>query len=780
MHDPCRRQARFTKRRIAQLRSKGRLRRGVHPGFHHCAVSTNLTAAPANPRTGGLTMFFLDAHCRQTQKRVWLLALSLSFLAPAAPAQNPWFVKADLSSAELGPEFNAQNSLGYRLVEVSAFEIAGAPRFVGLWEKRARPGYAYYFGMSSAGLDIRQGELTALGYRMVLMDRYADAGAPRYTALWENWIGGDATFDRELFWTNFPGLIQARQMQGFRPVRLDVHPDSTGTLRVAGVWEARADPPWKLLLDVPESDFAATVAAEAELGFVPWRVAGYENAGQGRLVLHFEAKPQRTAMVRAGMTSAEFQTELAAQEALGRRPLSVSGYARSNEATYAAIWVQHTRPPLPLSYAISGAPVPQLATLDTAVMNFMRPRGISAGALTVARNGVVVLERGYGWQDFSLQQPVRRTALFRVASLSKPVTTAAIKRLSALGTLSLSARVFDLGQPGGGLLPIDPFGTPDPRLQDVTVQHLLDHKGGWDRDISGDPMFRSASIANPLAVPMPPMREDIVRWVAGQALDHDPGSTYAYSNFGYMLLGLVIERVTGQDAMQWIHANILAPQGVAPTEAIAGRTLPEHRDPREVHYFDPDFSAYNVYRPAQFADSPDGEWNHEAHSTDGGWVFTTRAYVRFLLGYWINGDPRTTGSRSYIFSGSLDGTRTYARQRSDGVSYAVFFNQNEDASGLSYDTIDDELDAAIASISSWPATDPHANPPTAPQIRLEDGAVRWKGIPGQRYQVFHSANLADWRAIGSVVASFADEPMVHPVGNYLSGDERGYFRVVAE
>ena len=118
------------------------------------------------------------------------------------------------------------------------------------------------------------------------------------------------------------------------------------------------------------------------------------------------------------------------------------------------------------------------------------------------------------------------------------------------------------------------------------MQHLLDHQGGWDRSKSGDPMFESILIGNTLGVPSPPSQTDTVRYMTGRTLDFTPGTATAYSNFGYLLLGLIIEQMTGTDYTAWVQQEILNPQDAAATEIQVGHSLPAQRNSREPWYSD--------------------------------------------------------------------------------------------------------------------------------------------------------------------------------------------------
>jgi N-acyl-D-amino-acid deacylase len=284
----------------------------------------------------------------------------------------------------------------------------------------------------------------------------------------------------------------------------------------------------------------------------------------------------------------------------------------------------------------------------------------------------------------------------------KPITAAAIRQLIDQGLLNADDRVFCLPQSTlPCLLTISPVGTPDARAEDITVQHLLDHEGGWDRRVSGDPMFASIQIANQLGIPSPPEKLDIARYMLGRPLDHTPGTVDAYSNFGYMLLGLIIEDVMGRSYTEHIQQALFAPLGVPSSEIELGRSLPAFRNPREPWYADPGTTS-SVFDATLTVPWPDGGFHLEVMDAHGGLIASTRTILHFLQTFWISGEPRTTDMRNYWFFGSLPGTHTLARQRPDGVNIVALFNQRVDSSGLDYFIIRELLDDAADSVTVWP------------------------------------------------------------------------------
>jgi len=152
---------------------------------------------------------------------------------------------------------------------------------------------------------------------------------------------------------------------------------------------------------------------------------------------------------------------------------------------------------------ITGIAVPSMANVDVAVSKLMTEWHIPGGAVGVMKDGRLVYARGFGYADVDLQKKATPDALFRIASVTKPITKAAILKLVEQGKFSLDAPAFALLP---NLSPL-PGATVDPRLATITVRHLLDHTGGWDRDISGDPMFLPAQIAAATGTPAPASAE---------------------------------------------------------------------------------------------------------------------------------------------------------------------------------------------------------------------------------------------------------------------------------
>jgi hypothetical protein len=207
---------------------------------------------------------------------------------------------------------------------------------------------------------------------------------------------------------------------------------------------------------------------------------------------------------------------------------------------------------------LTGARVPELSAFDESMVSFMEQFDIGAGALGVAHEGNVVLERGYGWADDAETNETALDSFFRIGSVSKSLTQAAVYELVQAGDISYDDRVLPL-------LSVDPPGgePADDRFGEITVRHLVDHQAGL---VPGgnpefqDPVFVPRAVAEHLGIERPPTTEDFVRYLLDRDLEYDPGtpadelSFDPYSNVGYVVLTQLVAAVTGQSYQSYLES----------------------------------------------------------------------------------------------------------------------------------------------------------------------------------------------------------------------------------
>ncbi|MFD6442359.1 serine hydrolase domain-containing protein, partial [Peribacillus sp. NPDC060186] len=239
-------------------------------------------------------------------------------------------------------------------------------------------------------------------------------------------------------------------------------------------------------------------------------------------------------------------------------------------------------------------------------MNNHRVPGVSL-ALTYQER--LVFAQGYGLANQATNESVRTNHLFRIASVSKPITSVAVFQLIEAGRLNLGDRVFGPNAILGTTYGTQPYST---NIDQITVQHLLEHTSGWAK--TQDPMFSHFNLN----------QDELITWMLGKdnagnynaPLTYVPGRTHDYLNFGYLLLGRVIERVSGMPYADYVRQHVLAPCGITDMH-IAGDTLADRRVNEVIYYRQSQENPYTI-RVSRM----------DAH---GGWIASATDLVRFLV-----------------------------------------------------------------------------------------------------------------------------------------------------
>lgn len=384
--------------------------------------------------------------------------------------------------------------------------------------------------------------------------------------------------------------------------------------------------------------------------------------------------------------------------------------------------------------AQTGARLPATAHYDAAIADLLARWNLPGAAVAVTKDGRLVLARGYGQAD-AAGTPVEPTARFRLASVSKPLTALAVLRLAQDGRVDLDA-------------PLYPFlgieETADPRALQVTIRQALEHSGGWDAaaEGSGDVLFMPRTVAAAFGLPSPPDAAAITAFQISRAseLDFAPGTRFAYSNYGYLLLSLVIEHATGRPYEQAMH-ELLAGAGVH--GLLPARSAPAQRAAGEVSYFD--HPAADLVRPVDDRAGidrvarPDGGFAIESLAGAGAWVASAVDLLRVLaavegldgraplldatmraemtarpdrpdaeraMAYYAKGwkvRPTRDGGANWWHEGALPGSAAYLVRLSNGVSYAALFNARPQDVDAFFADLDRTLFAAQARVAAWPA-----------------------------------------------------------------------------
>lgn len=187
---------------------------------------------------------------------------------------------------------------------------------------------------------------------------------------------------------------------------------------------------------------------------------------------------------------------------------------------------------------------PEIGLLEGQFAEVLRSYGANGGVLVVAQDGELLTEARFG----TIRQVNERLP---IASCTKLITALATLRFVDHGRLDLDRPVWEL-------LPEIEVAALDPRWRRVTVRHLLQHEGGWERS-RGEIGGKTANT--------------VLRSITQQPLDYEPGSRRVYSNFGALLLTAVLERISGLGYAQIIEREVLGPLQMAETGMGTTRRL---------------------------------------------------------------------------------------------------------------------------------------------------------------------------------------------------------------
>jgi CubicO group peptidase (beta-lactamase class C family) len=339
----------------------------------------------------------------------------------------------------------------------------------------------------------------------------------------------------------------------------------------------------------------------------------------------------------------------------------------------------------------------EFAAVERSIRSFMHKWSIQGASVAVSMNGKLVYARGFGYTDTITREEIQPYHKFRIASISKLVTAVAIMKLEEEGKLNLDDRVF-----GPGAILDDPyFSNPhDKRAYNITVEHLLSHQGGWTQRY-GDQMFMPLVVADYMGMKPPVDTRTIVRFALDKRLHFTPGKGRAYSNLGYSILGLVVEKVSGMSYEEYCRKEILEPIGAY--DMLLGHNMPSMKAPYEVSYYAPAdvLPKPSIFGTGEMVSPVYGGNDIEALGGAGAWLATAPDLLRLLLavdGFDTREDILSgesidlmtkTGNRlapigwkaavsngTWWRTGSFPGSVGMIKRLPDGTAWVVLFNSS--------------------------------------------------------------------------------------------------------
>ena len=196
--------------------------------------------------------------------------------------------------------------------------------------------------------------------------------------------------------------------------------------------------------------------------------------------------------------------------------------------------------------------------VDRYLQPFVQTRNFT-GAVLLAKDGKILVSKGYGMANYELRVPNSAQTAFHIASVSKPFTAASILLLEERGRLSTDD-------------PLSKYIPDYPNGNRILLRHLLTHTSGIP-NVNDFPRYDADSR-------FPHTLEQLIAMFKKAPLDFQPGQKYAYSNSNYNLLAYVIELVSKKSYGEFLRENIFAPLGMTGTgdDSRAGALIPNRAE----------------------------------------------------------------------------------------------------------------------------------------------------------------------------------------------------------
>ena len=394
----------------------------------------------------------------------------------------------------------------------------------------------------------------------------------------------------------------------------------------------------------------------------------------------------------------------------------------------------------------TGIPVSEMTSCDSQIQTFMATHNIPSVSIALAKDGELKYMRSFGNANIASTEPTYPYHMFRIASVSKPITAIGIMKMVEDGAISLNDKVFGVG----GLLENHWYFSNstivDSEVYDITVQHLLEHSAGWNRDVNCfpnptnpypwffggcDPIIAPLHITQSQGESNPVKEEFLINYLLEKNLNFSPGTSYNYSNMGFLVLSEIIEEVSGMSYENWMQQSILHPLGIY--DMYIGENLITDKKEREGEYVGNGFTSLDLYGSGNTVPWEYGGFSVNAMDGHGGWIASARDMVRLLVavdGFATKPDILSSstianmvtpsannanyakgwsvnGANNWWHTGAVDGTASIWVRSSGGYTWAIVLNKRvvDDTATAFWTALDNMGWNCIASTANFPDFD---------------------------------------------------------------------------
>ncbi len=562
------------------------------------------------------------------------------------PNTVAWSSIRGYSNQQFKNYFKQKKTQGYRVIDIEVDTINGKPKYSAVWQYNTdKRGWASWRNLTHEQFSQKWKSYRDQGYRLIDQEAYKLNGKQRYAGIWvENKENLPWASFRNVDTNEFADKFKTYKKKGFRIVDIEAYP-SGNTTKYSAIWiKEQGGPDWAEYRNMSKSTYAQKFKDFQKKGFRVMDLESYRRNGkQQYAAIWVKNTNGRGWAARRDMSATWFGNYWKTYKDEGYRLVDFEAYPTSQGIRYAGVWRQNGKR---LNWS-------HKQQVDKAVKAYRTQNGVPGISVAVAENGKIVYSRGFGFADVSQQKVAHSGTVFRLASVSKPISALLAMRLQDKNQLDLdqASRMY----------------APSlPNHHTHSVRQLLKHQSG----------IRHYRGSNRPGCPVPnnsswkdSSNTQYATAVAASQLFQSnplmfsPGSKTCYSTHAYTVLGATLEGASNKSYATLLRQEL--------RQRLSLPTLrPEYRNQTVAE-------RATIYSSPTTVTSRDNlSWKYAGGGLEASANDLTRLGIKVIDGSAVSSSARTglwSGS-TFSHSGSQRGAKSYWR---------MYFNGNKVISILS-------------------------------------------------------------------------------------------------
>lgn len=577
-----------------------------------------------------------------------------AFAAPVDDLNNvAWASIRGYTSQQFNTYFNQKKAQGYRVIDVEVDEINSQPRYSAIFQFNPdKRGWASLRNLTHQEFSREWQNYKAKGYRLIDQEAYMLNGQRRYAGVWiqnkENlaWVSY-----RNVDSAEFSNRFKTYTKQGYRMVDIEAYPSGGKTLYSA-IWvKDRQILPWAEHRDMTQAQYKSKFDSFKNQGYRVLDFESYRQNGQQRYAAIWVKNTNgRGWVARRDMTANWFGNWWKTYKDQGYRLVDFEAYPTAQGTRYAGVWRQNGDR---LSWSGKKA-------VDNAIKAYKNANNLPGISVVIARKGKILYSRGFGFADIDKQKVAHAGTVYRLASVSKPITSLLTMRLVDLNKISLDEATRS-------------YVPSLPNHHTHEVGQLMRHRSGirhykgsyknTNCEVPNNPAWKDSSNTQY------PTAKQAATLFQNDPLMFSPGSKSCYSTHAYTVLGAALEGAAKMSFPALVNREL--------TQRLNLPTLrPEYRNQSNPERA----NIYKLSNGKSVLSSRDNlSWKYPGGGLESSAMDLARLGMKVFNGSVISAQSLNTlwpGS-TFSHNGAQNGAKSYWRLYfNDKTVIAVLSNQN--------------------------------------------------------------------------------------------------------